>query len=119
MLDVVDGCGEDPLVNGREPAFHLFRIQAGELPGDSDHWNIDIRKDVRWGAHDYDRAGQHNQQCQNNKCIRTIESESNYPHIAVSLMIRHWREIVTRTAAAHLPLCRGKRRAKGDECLKR
>jgi hypothetical protein len=92
VLDVVDGGGENALEAGREPAFHLFRIEPGELPGDSDHRNIDIRKDVRWGAHDYDRAGQHNQQCQNNKCIRTIESDSNYPHIAVTLVIRYWRE---------------------------
>src|SRR4029077_16089873 len=116
VLDVVDRRGENALEAGREPAFHLFRIEPSELPGDSDHWNIDIGKDVRWRAHDYGRAGQQNQQCQNNKCIRTIESESNYPHNTTTLVIRHWREIHNANSSSTPPSLlenMGKRRAKG------
>jgi len=35
------------LVLRGDPAFHLFRVEAGELPGDRDHRNVDARKDVR------------------------------------------------------------------------
>jgi hypothetical protein len=72
-----------------KPVVHLYRIQAGELPGDSDHWNIDIGKDIRRGAQDYHRASQQNEQRQNDECIGTIESDSDYPHIAITLTIIH------------------------------
>src|SRR4029077_13450366 len=98
VLDVVDRRGENALEAGREPAFHLFRIEPSELPGDSDLGNIDVRKDVRWRAQDYDRAGQQNQQRQNDKCIRTIESESNYPHSAVNSTIRQKLQGVRRAS---------------------
>ena len=84
VLDVVHDRGENAFEAGREAAFHLFRIQSGELPGDSDYGNIDIRKDVRWRALDHHGARQQDQKREHDKGIRTIKCESDYPHMAIT-----------------------------------
>jgi len=56
MLDIIDRRGQAALIAGRDPAFHLFGIQAGIGPGNRDHRNIDVREDVGRRAQDHDRA---------------------------------------------------------------
>ena len=72
VLDVVDSCRENPLIHGSQTAFHLLGVQTGVGPGDGDHGDIDIRKDVGRGARDDDRAGDKNQQRQNDKGVGAI-----------------------------------------------
>src|SRR5436853_511400 len=80
VLDVVHRRGEDPLVLRGDPTFHLFRVQAGELPGDRDHRNVDARKDVGRCAADEDRAGEQDQQSQDDEGVGTLQGDSDNPH---------------------------------------
>jgi hypothetical protein len=54
VFDIVDRCGEDPLVYAGKPSFQFLRIKARILPGDGNHGNVDVWKNVRRRAQDHD-----------------------------------------------------------------
>src|SRR5438094_520970 len=81
---IVDGGRERAFEDGRKPAFHLLRIQAGILPGDGDHRDIDIGKDVRRRPQNNDWTEDENEQSQDNKGIGTAERYFDDPHLAFS-----------------------------------
>jgi len=62
VLDVIDGGGEDALVDGGDTAFEFFGVEAGILPGYGDDRNIDVGEDVRGRAHEHDGAQQEDEQ---------------------------------------------------------
>ena len=84
VFDIVDGGRERAFEDGRKPAFHLLRIEAGKLPGDGDHRDINIGKDVRRGPHNDDWTEDENEQSQDNKGIGTTERHFDDPHLAFS-----------------------------------
>ena len=73
VLDVVDQRGRCLLKWGSEPPFHFFRIEAGVLPGDRNHGDIDVGEDVGRRAQDDDRAHDEDEQGQDNKGVRPIQ----------------------------------------------
>jgi hypothetical protein len=81
VLDVVDRRREHPLELGGDPPFHLFRVEAGELPGDRDHRNVDVREDVGRRAQDEDRAGEQDQYGDDDEGVRTLQRDPDDPHV--------------------------------------
>ena len=73
MLDVVHRRREDPPVLVGDPPFHFFRVESGELPGDRDDRDVDVREDVRRGAKDYHRARDEDQEGEDDEGIGTVE----------------------------------------------
>src|ERR1700689_1812731 len=86
MLDVVAGRRQDALIGAGQPPLQLPRVEASKGPVDRDDGNINIRKDIRRGAHDRDPAHDENHQRQYNECIGPIESNSEDPHDWVSIL---------------------------------
>jgi hypothetical protein len=84
-LDVVDQRGEGFFEGRGEAAFELFRVEAGVLPGDGDDGDVDVGKDVRGGTQDEDRRSDQDEDREDNKGIRPVESEPDNPHVAVSV----------------------------------
>jgi hypothetical protein len=84
VFDVVDRGRENAFVERGKPAFHLRRVQAGKLPGDGDHRDIDIGKDVRRGPQNNERTEDENEESQDNKGIGTAERNFDDPHLAFS-----------------------------------
>jgi hypothetical protein len=75
VLDVVHRLGEHPRVLGGDPSFHLFRIQAGELPGHRDDWDVDVRKDIGGRPQNDHRAQDEDQEGEDDEGVGTIESD--------------------------------------------
>src|SRR5438034_1147666 len=80
VLDVVDGRRQDSLVLCRDPSFHLFRIEAGELPGHRDHRDVDAREYVGGRAEEDHRARDEDEQGEHDKGVGTVESDPDDPH---------------------------------------
>jgi len=80
VLDVVDGRRQDSLVLCRDPSFHLFRIEAGELPGHRDHRDVDAREYVGGRAEEDHRARDEDEQGEHDEGVGTVESDPDDPH---------------------------------------
>ncbi len=80
VFDIVHQRCQDSLIHSRNAAFHLLRVEPGILPRDGDDRNIDIGKDVRWGAENHYGREYQNEQSDHYKGVRSIESKSDYPH---------------------------------------
>ena len=46
MLDIIDRGREHALFGVNHALFDVLGAQAGEVPDDADHWNINLRQDV-------------------------------------------------------------------------
>ena len=67
VLHVVDRGRNGVLAEGRDLLRHLIGGEATVLPDNGDHWNIDLRKNVRWRV--FDRR--HAQVAQSSSAITT------------------------------------------------
>ncbi len=85
VLDIIDERRKSLLVRRGQSRLDIFWIEPGVRPRDRDHWDIDIGKDVGGRAENHGRAQQENEQSQDDKGIRSIEGQSDNPHILVSL----------------------------------
>ncbi len=56
VLDIVDRGGEGAFEAVNDAAGNLLGVHAGVIPQDADDRNVDIRKDVRGGAKNGNRA---------------------------------------------------------------
>ena len=52
MLDVVNGGGKCSLCDADDPVAHILRHETVIIPDDADDRNIDVRKNIGWGADD-------------------------------------------------------------------
>ena len=77
MLDIVHRRGERALERSHDAAVHLVGRQAGVLPHDADHRNLNVRKDVGRGAQRRERAEDENQQRKHHERVGTPQGNSN------------------------------------------
>ncbi len=80
MLNVVYNRRHDTFEHGRDPAFHLFRVQPGIRESHSDHRDVDNGKDVRRRTQNHYGAENDDQQCEDDESIRAPEGDSDDPH---------------------------------------
>ncbi len=80
MLNVVRNRRHEAFEYGRDPAFHLFRVQSGVSESHSDHRDVDVGKDVRGRTQNHYRAENEDQQCEDHEGIRATEGDSYDPH---------------------------------------
>jgi hypothetical protein len=81
MLNVVRNGRHETFEYGRDPAFHLFRVQPRVSEGHSDHRDVDVGKDVGRRTQNYDRAQNEDQQREDDECIWAPQGDSDDPHI--------------------------------------
>jgi hypothetical protein len=80
VLDVVDVRRQCAFIDGGDAVRHVLGREAVERPHDADHWNIDVRKDIRRGAHDCERAEDEQQDRDDDKGVGPVQGESDDPH---------------------------------------
>ena len=80
MFDVIDGGGQHALVKRGDAAGHFIGREARVLPGDADHRNADIGKDIHRRAQRGERACDQNQQRQHDKRVRAPKGNANEIH---------------------------------------
>jgi len=80
MFNVVRNCCHETFEYGRDPAFHLFRVQPGVSESNSNNGDVNVGKDVRRRTQNHDRAEKEDQQCEDDESIRAPEGDSDDPH---------------------------------------
>jgi hypothetical protein len=80
MFDVIDGCGEQSLVDRRDAAFHLGWVEASILPRHCNHWDIDVWEDVGWSLQNHYWTDDQNQQPENDERIWPAQGNLYDPH---------------------------------------
>jgi hypothetical protein len=99
VFDIVHSGREGAFEDRRKPVFHLLRIEAGILPGDGDHRDIDSGKDVRRRPLNNDGTEDENEQSEDNKGIGTAERHFDDPYLAFSFPSS--RALARHTRASH------------------
>ncbi len=87
MLNVVRNCCHETFEYGRNPAFHLFRVQPRVSKRHSNNGNVDVGKNVRRRAQNHDRAENDDQQCEDDEGIRATQRDSDDPHISTFVWV--------------------------------
>ncbi len=80
VLDVVNGRGEISLCNADDTVSHVFRQETGKSPDNADNRNVDIRKNIGWGAKDCERPHDEDEDGHYNECVGSAQSKPNNPH---------------------------------------
>jgi hypothetical protein len=82
MLNVVRNRRHETFEYGRDPAFHLFRVQPGVSESHGDNGDVDIGKGVSRGTENHNRAKNQDPQREDDESIRAPEGDSDDPHTA-------------------------------------
>ena len=72
VLDLVYQCCKALLERSGQPGFQILRIQPGVRPGDGNDRDVDVWKDVGWGAKNHGRTQQENEDRKNNERIWAV-----------------------------------------------
>ena len=86
MLNVVDGGSKAALRVADDAIGHFLGRKAVELPDNADDRNVDLRKNIHWRTHDYQRAENQDKQRHHHEGIRAIQRQSNNPHLRQSFV---------------------------------
>src|SRR5258708_25148272 len=80
VLDVINSGSQSSFECTVDAAFYLLGVQAGVLPCDVNHRDIDVGEDACARTLDYHRTHQENQQHRHDKRAGPIQSYANNPH---------------------------------------
>jgi hypothetical protein len=87
VLDVVDRRRQAALEAGDDPVRQLVGRHAVVVPDDGDDWNIDVGKDVRRRARDYERTHEKDADREHDERVGAIECYPDDPHGRETLII--------------------------------
>jgi len=122
VFNVIDRCGQGPLGDGRDAAFHFLGRHARVGPNDADDRDVDCRKNVLRHLEQAKGASDHQQDRNDGEGVGGSEGDLYNPHnLSVSYRLRlglaHWRRLADRDIAALVGEMSGKQPA--NEQLKR
>src|SRR6266850_979105 len=80
MLNIIHNCRQVTLLKSDDPVGHLCWRKPGIVPNDAHDGNVDVWKNVCWGAKNRERPKDQNQDSQHYESVRPFQSYSNNPH---------------------------------------
>src|SRR5882762_11471924 len=80
MLNIIHNCRQVALLKRDDAVGHLRWGEPRVVPNDAHDGNVDVWKDVRWGAKDRERSKDQNEDSQHYECVRPLQRYSYNPH---------------------------------------
>src|SRR6266850_3136895 len=80
MLNIIHNCRQVTLLKSDDPVGHLCWRKPGIVPNDAHDGNVDVWKNVCWGAKNRERPKDQNQDSQYYERVRLSQCDSNNPH---------------------------------------